>query len=565
MKRLASSRWAAPRGYPSGWLAALGLVMLAFAALWWLQNERYRGVAWRPPAAPIPWADVPQGGVNLPGIHLEPDPAVVSRTLDLARDAGIHWLRVQFPWEDLEIHAKGDFRDARHDRNGDGRIDEPDIISAWAKYDALVAAAEARGLELIVRLDRPPAWARQNLPSEPGVDLAAQRRSDPGETGPPDRYEDYGDYVAAVVGRYRGRVRFFQIWNEPNLRHEWNWGRPDPADFVRLLKIGYERAKAANPDAVVLFPSLSPADGLDWKAQSDLEYLAAVYEQGGAAYFDIFSAQGYGLGQPPEEHRYVRLVYNDEGRLRRDTLLRRPLDSRADVGRVVLLREIMERYGDGGKAVWISEFGWNSHPGAHSFGVPVSEEQKAAYLAGMLRRAREEWPWMGAMNVWFLRGGAGFDPADPTLDFQLVRGDWSLTPAYGALQAYLTAPRVVGPGAYGPGHPAWNGGTLRVWGSGARVAAEPGRRLVLALDGGQPQTVEGGAVELSWEPDGERAITILEGRPALVEVWRADAWWLRGLFLAAPFALFAALWLISWRLLRAAAGRWAAGRRPGAR
>lgn len=447
------------------WNAISLIVLFMFAVFWWFANEQQRGISFDPPDQPIAWTNVPQGGVNLPSLQYE-SPETISRTLDLAQAAGFKWLRVQFPWEDLEIHGKNDWRDYRHDYNGDGVTNERDAISAWTKYDGIVSAAQARGMELIVRLDRPPAWARQNLPQDDF--RVAQRNQDQGATGPPDNYADYGDYVDAVVSRYRGRIRFFQIWNEPNYGHEWNWADPDPAKFVELLKIGWTRAKAANPDVVIIFPSLTPADGLDWQAMSDLTFLERVYQLGGGAYFDILGAQQYGLGQPATENRYIRLVKNQQGQLRRDLLLQRPLDSRTDITRVVLLREIMETYGDSHKAVWIGEFGWNSSPMPTQFGAPVSEDQKAQYIVELMQRARREWNWLGVMNVWFLRSGANFAPEDVTRNFQLVREDWTPLPAYTAIQNYLTSPPVVGVGAYSADHEAWRetdaGYELRFWG-----------------------------------------------------------------------------------------------------
>ncbi len=520
-------------------------MLLLFAALWWFENDQQRGIAFAPPASPIPWTDVPQGGVNLPSLHFE-QPEVISRTLDMVQAAGLRWVRVQFPWEDIEIHAKGDFRDFRHDYNGDGSVDQTDAISAWTKYDGIAAAAQARNLELIVRLDRPPGWARQNLPQEPF--RVAQREADPGSTGPPDRFADYGDYVTAVVGRYRGRIRFFQIWNEPNYGHEWNWADPDPDQFLELLKIGHTQAKAANPAAVILFPSLTPADGFDWKAMSDLVFLERIYQLGGAAYFDIFTAQQYGLGQPPSENRYVRLVYNAQGQLRRDTLLARPLDSRTDVTRVVLLHEIMLRYGDRNKAVWISEFGWNSSTQPHEFGPPVTEEQKAAYIVELMARARREWPWMGVMNVWFLRAGAGFNPADATVDFQLVREDWVPLPAYKAVSDYLSRPPVVGPGVYLASHPALTqtdgAFSLRFWGTAVQVDGLAGGLIQIddqpPLPGAPSQRVD----NLSL---GEHTLRI-SASPESVTIWRSNPW--RPLWVAAPFGLLLGLIALIYRALR---------------
>ena len=529
------------------WLLAGGLLLLGWAGLWWFANEQQRGITWAAPTQAIPWTDIPQGGVNLPSLHFE-QPDVISRTLDTAQAAGFRWIRVQFSWEDLEIHGKGDFRDFRHDYNGDGATNEADAISAWTKYDGIVAAARARNLELIVRLDRPPTWARQNLPQEPF--RVAAREQDPGATGPPDNYADYGDYVAAVVGRYRGNVRFFQIWNEPNLGHEWNWADSNPADFVELLRIGFTRAKAANPTAVILFPSLSPADGLDWRAMSDLVFLQRVYELGGGRYFDIFTAQQYGLGQPPSENRYVRPVYNEYGQIRTDLLWSRPLDSRTDITRVLLLREIMEQHGDSNKAVWISEFGWNSNPGPHSFGVPVSEQQKAQYAVELMTRARREWPWLGVMNIWFLRAGAGFNPADPTVDFQLVREDWTELPAYAAVRDYLLSPPLVGTGVYSAQHHAVQrddagGLKLRFWGTAIQVRDVIG---TISVDG---QVVGANAASITVEnlPLGAHELRVTGGDVSEIRVSRANR--LRPLWVVAPFGLLLALIVVAYRFLLA--------------
>ena len=101
----------------------------------------------------------------------------------------------------------------------------------------------------------------------------------------------------------------------------------------------------------MLFPALSPTDGRG-DGVNDLDYLQGVYDAGGREQFDIMSAQLYGLGQPPTEHRYVRPGSSPL----------QPIETKTDVGRVVLLREIMVRNGDERKAIWVSELGWNSAP-----------------------------------------------------------------------------------------------------------------------------------------------------------------------------------------------------------
>jgi hypothetical protein len=459
-------------------LPAAVLLSLTLAAFAWFDNEVNRGVTYAPEHPPATWADVPRLGVNAFNLQFEPDPADVTRTLELARDLGAHFVRIQMPWDDVEIHAKGDFVDRRNQPHR----------SAWVKYDFIVAEAGRLGLELIVRIDRAPQWARPNDFADPR--FQAGLRENGNSTGPPEDYADYADFVAAVAARYRDSVRFIQIWNEPNLAYEWSWRLPEPERFAELLRLAADAARVANPEVVILFPSLSPTDGLEPRIapMSELEYLDRVYAAGGAASFDIMSAQAYGLGQPPDEHRYVRPR----------PLWHRPIDTRIDVSRVVLLREVMLRHGDADKAVWISEFGYVSAaegvpPERRGlWGEPVTEAQKGEYLVGQLVRAGREWPWVGVMSVWFLRWG-GYqapDPADPTAHFAIVGRDFAPLPAYERLREYMARPAAAGPGAHRSSHPAVRQVAEDTWElrfRGEWLALDDIRQpLSVAVDGGPP-------------------------------------------------------------------------------
>lgn len=480
----------------------LDIVLLAaFAAMVWFDNSTNRGITYTPDPthAPLHWEDGPVVGVNVYNLHMEPDPAVVTKTLQLVHDLGVRYVRMQMPWDDIEIHGWGDFEDRRN-------VEEHGVISSWAKYDRIVEIANNFDIELIARLDRPPDWAREEAIERPAFQEGLER--DGNSTGPPDDYSDYSAFVSSVVERYRGKVRFFQIWNEPNLKNEWNWQEPSPEDFADLLRIGYDAAKRANPDAVILFPALAPVDGLDKRApMTELEYLDRVYEAGGGKFFDIMSAQSYGLGQPPDEHRYVRLRPFDNWNWLR------PFDTRTDVSRIVLLREVMERHGDDYKEIWISEMGWNSAPDTipaerrFTWGQPVSEEQKADYLIGQIERARQEWTWMGVMNIWVLRYGGYLDPDpnDPTPYFALVGRDWEKLPAYTKLQAYLAQPTVAGVGNHHWNHPAIeqtaNGWIIRFAGTYISLIGGPSDIQKVLLDGQEIALVRDGL------PDGREVLT----------------------------------------------------------
>jgi hypothetical protein len=79
---------------------------------------------------------------------------------------------------------------------------------AWGKYDRFVANANRLGFRVYITISGPiPHWGS----TEP-------RRCDGDEscTWKPD-YDLFGLFAKAVARRYRGRVRYWSIWNEPNI------------------------------------------------------------------------------------------------------------------------------------------------------------------------------------------------------------------------------------------------------------------------------------------------------------------------------------------------------------
>jgi len=282
------------------------------------------------PNVPINYADVNPFGINT-FLQEEVELSKREKQVQLIAAAGFHWIRQEFTWEDIEIHGKGDFIDRRND---------PDGIDAWAKYDHIVELAEQYNLEIITRLSNPPAWSRVQ-----GNEIGAK--------APPDELADYGDFVAAVVSRYAGRVTFFQIWNEPNVEEEWGKQPIDPERYTELLCLAYGRAKEANPQAVILSGALAPTLELSEQGLSDLIFLQRMYDAGAADCFDIMSVQGYGLWSGPTDQR------------------QRP--THINYSRNVLVRDLMVQNGDAHKAIWISEMNWNPVPGPlRPAGLPAS-------------------------------------------------------------------------------------------------------------------------------------------------------------------------------------------------
>jgi len=329
----------------------------------------------------------------------------------MAQEAGIGWAKQHFPWEAIEPRRKGEFVDEQ------GR-------STWQTFDEIVSLYEKYGLKVIARLDRPPDWTRQ--------DNRFKER-------PPDNFEDYGDFVYQFVKHYQGRVRYIQIWNEPNIFPEWGDQPVDPASYVKLLKIAYQRAKEADPNVYVLSAPLAITleDFPGRRNLSDLVFLEEMYQAGAADYFDILSANAFGMDQPPEAPPDPQVL---------------------NFRRVELQRQIMERYGDGDKPIWFNEYGWNAapedYPPEKLIWKRVSEPEQALYTIRGIEFARKNWPWAGVVAIWYFRQVGNIPPDRADYYFRMVDVDFTPRLVYHTVQEAAAGQRVAGPGHFQESNPA---------------------------------------------------------------------------------------------------------------
>jgi hypothetical protein len=379
-------------------------------------------------ASPVPNTDVNPYGADF-FLAREVEPWKRERTVEMAQQAGIGWAKQQFAWAEIEPLRKGEF------------VDPVSGESSWSKFDEIVDLYRDHGLQVIARLDRAPAWARS---------------PDTRPETPPNSLEDFGDFVYAFVEHFRGRVQYIQIWNEPNVYPEWGEQAVDPEAYAEMLEIAYRRAKEADPNVYVLSAPLAITLGephpeaSEWRSMPDPDYLEAMYEAGAADDFDILSANAFGFDLPPDDPSDPDVL---------------------NFRRVELQREIMERYGDTGKAMWFNEYGWNAAPESfHEDDLPwkrVSEEEQAEYTLQGIDLAQQEWPWSGTFNIWYFRQtGQQYTPDEAAYYFRMVDVDFTPRRVYDAVQDATSALFVAPAGRFEETNPA--------------VAAEAGWHGVIA-------------------------------------------------------------------------------------
>ncbi len=418
------------------------------------------------PFAHIPLADVNPFAVNT-FLEQEVEPAKRERQIQMIAEAGFGWIRQQFPWEDIEIHAKGDFTDRRN-------LEVHGVISAWDKYDQIVALAEQYGLRIMARLGGPmPAWS---LPE--------------GTTNrytPPADFQDFVDYAVAVATRYRGRIQHYQVWNEPNLYPEWGEQMVNAEAYTDLLCRTYRALKAIDPQIVVITGAIGPTIDLSGRNAYDVLYLQRMYQAGAGACFDVLAVQGYGLWSGPTDRRLRPTTINFQ--------------------RHLYLRDVMVANGDAHKPIWISEAGWNPVPNDPAIADlerygRVTMEQAAAWGPLAYQRAAEEWPWIGVIAWWYFKRADDSERGQSWYYFRLVEPDFTPTPVYEALKAYMTGqrPQVLGAGRHGLtargviSHESDGSETrtFRVRGTAAYLCHEAlpdARTVTLRVNGGAARTI----------------------------------------------------------------------------
>lgn len=344
-------------------------------------------------------AAAPRGNVGFGyGIQAHMLDADLNRIFNHINDLGFNWVKQQVEWFRFEPN-KGQYN--------------------WGALDAIVNTANARGVNVLFSVVKAPHWAR------PG-------NTDWGVEGPPANPQDFADFMGAMAARYKGRVKAYEIWNEQNLGREWGNEPIDAGRYVQLLAAAYRAVKAQDPNAYVVSGAPTPTGVNNAFAMDDALYLEKMYQAGLARFSDGIGVHPSGYNNPPDASAGS---WNDPSApsfkghrsfFFRDTLW--------------TYYNIMRKYGDGGKRLWPTEFGWASVEGlgvgaAEGYGYANNNTQaeQAQFLVRAMQLARS-WGFVGPMFVWNLNFGPVAGPHDEKGAFGILRPDWGARPAYAALR-----------------------------------------------------------------------------------------------------------------------------------
>lgn len=267
-----------------------------------------------------------------------------------ASQLGMKWVREEFTASRLHAGTSGRY--------------------SWADYDRIVNQERRAKLQVLGLLDYSNTWSYHDHGTMPHRDM---RRL----------IADFARYVHDVVRHFRGRVSYWEIWNEPNVGAFWH-PTPDPSDYASLLTAAGSAVKHADRRAKIV---LAGTSGID------LAFIRAVAAHTHS--FDVIAVHPYRRFPEPSFLMQVRALRG----------LHKP--------------------------IWFSEIGWPAGDGCERC---YGEVEQARYLVRFYALAAAA----GIQRVfWYDLRDDPHRASDPEAHFGLLRRDLSGKPAFVAY-AYLS-------------------------------------------------------------------------------------------------------------------------------
>lgn len=264
---------------------------------------------------------------------------------ELMRDAGVTQTGLGFNWDNIE-KKRGEYN--------------------WGPWDYAVDMAARHGIGIEGVIVGCPEWALPQSGDLGWLPVALNMPRD-------ECMGDFEKFIRTLARRYAGKVERFTFWNEPNgYNMAPTVSEKDPKykgkieKYAKYLKIAYAALKEGNPKAVLA------CGGIDSSGKSGT-WLTGLYENGGGEFMDAVAIHPY-TNDPP---------YIDEAYIRKT-------------------REIMEKYSDADKPIWINEYG-TYNPGKQVIETVFDTvKKKYPYVESMMLHTFQDFQGGDGLQPWGL-------------------------------------------------------------------------------------------------------------------------------------------------------------------
>ncbi|MBV9464328.1 MAG: beta-galactosidase, partial [Verrucomicrobiae bacterium] len=138
----------------------------------------------------------------------------------------------------------------------------------WSRVDAMVQALQQEGgLEILYTLPISNSWNGSGPTNVATTDYASVQ-----------------NFAYNIAARYKGRIRYYEMWNEPDFSAFWSPG-PNAAAYFQYIKAAYTGIKQGDPSATVLLGGLA--------FPQNTTFFSQLLDLGGGSYFDAMNVHIY--------------------------------------------------------------------------------------------------------------------------------------------------------------------------------------------------------------------------------------------------------------------------------
>lgn len=220
----------------------------------------------------------------------------------------------------------------------------------------------------------------------------------------PNNFDAWATFAGRVAQQYPD-IKYFAIWNEPNIANYW--GTPSFSEYSSLLCKAYTKIKAVNPKAIIIAGNFAPAGNAAGNFAPDT-FMFGMYASGARDCFDATSHHPYQWDAP------ITAPYGFQTTNK--------------------IRDVMVAFADGGKKIWANEIGFPSKRPPNYGLFVLTEQQQADYVDIYLNNWwYQSWGSYGFTGPWlqFKLFENGDDPG-----FGLITAEKRLKPALGKYVDY---------------------------------------------------------------------------------------------------------------------------------
>lgn len=175
---------------------------------------------------------------------LHSEDAYQEKIIEQMYDLGIRWLRINFHWNNHEPE-KGKF----------------DWDGGSFPMGTFTDLAYKHNMHVMVELANTARWASSKAHDERGGAI------DTGtfwESVAPRDFADWENYCRKAAERFKGKVKYYEIWNEPgapkNYKDFNGFWRDSSDNFIKIIKHANKAVKSVDPDAKIVAAGFRTVD-----------------------------------------------------------------------------------------------------------------------------------------------------------------------------------------------------------------------------------------------------------------------------------------------------------------